>query len=235
MIKQHLCFKLPSFIDSFNLEYYQKLDIPKHNLFYDDQESSKVFILISVSGAGRSTLLKQVLNKLGTNNIQIIRRSTTREPREKNENMIFNTKKEFTEKIKQHKFLYYLKYKANSQLYGLEYSEIFSAFDKKSNYYFIEDTPSSTFLKKYFPKSKVIFLLNSTKNIESNLNSRDKIIQERQKRYQQSIKELNAFNKNIETLYKSEVIHSVINNYQTLDKIVNIINKNLRYYDSVTV
>lgn len=234
MVEERLCFKLPSFIKSFNLEYYQTLSIPKHSQFYNCQESSKLFIVISVSGAGRSTLLEQTLNKLGNSNCHVIKRSTTREPRDENENMNFYSKEEFMNKVKNKQFLYYLKYQANSQLYGLEYSEISSAFNKKRSYYFIEDTPSSTFLKKYFPMSKIIFFLNSTKNIESNLHNRDKIVKERQKRYQQSVKELKIFSKNIKSLFQSKVIHSVVNNSQPLDKIANIINNEQRYYDPAT-
>ena len=191
-----------------------------------DNHQGIIVILSSPSGAGKTSLVKEISLK---NNYFISISHTTRKPRSNEidgKDYFFVNQNEFKELISKGKFLEYAKVFNN--YYGSSEDVVFEKLDKGKNVIFDIDWQGTEQIKKHKLNYKLItfFILPPSKSeLFDRLKNRDmkdkNIVEERMKQFNQDIKHWENYdfvviNDNLEKCY-SEIINLINKKIKNVD------------------
>ncbi len=193
-------------------------------------KKSKVFIVSAPSGAGKTTLINEVIKRLQKNHIPISKviTYTTRAPRNgeiDGTDYYFLSHKKFEDKKQEGFFLETTNY--NDKLYGSPAS-ILSDLELGKSFVFVTDLPGIKSLSKRFKDVCCIWINTpSIKELKKRLISRgsntDKQIEERLKLAEEEIKEA----KHLSRVFKYDTINDIFED--TVEELISIVKKELSF------
>ena len=197
---------------------------------------SKIIIISSPSGAGKTTICKYLIKKI--KNIEISTSYTTRPKRKIEKNGVdyyFITKNEFNKLKKQNYFIETAK--VFGFFYGSPYINIKNAFKRNNHIIFDIDWQGAKKLRKYFDKSEIIdfFILPpNKKELKNRLKKRGRDnTNEIKKRLSLAVSEISHYDEYKYALVNKKIIETInniikiINYTQTIEQI-NIKTKNYK-------
>ncbi|MCK4914284.1 MAG: guanylate kinase [Planctomycetes bacterium] len=137
-----------------------------------DTKKNKIIVISGPSGVGKSTICKQMVEKMDNTYLSI---SVTSRPKAENEvdgnEYWFVTKNEFQEKIDKGKLLEYAEVFGN--LYGTPKDKVDEALEEGKNVILEIDVQGAEKVKKLYPDAKMIFILPPTqKDLTTRINGR---------------------------------------------------------------